>query len=128
MITEGVLIFGASGNVGLAAVFGVLRSRRRAIAVVRSEKSADTLRATVAQNSAGDEHGDRLEVLVADLSTVQGYSTVVTKAAESEGEEGAGGGKGFQHVWTSSKLFRISSRREELLDQSFWNAMYMLTP
>lgn len=116
MTTEGVLIFGASGNVGLAAVFGALRSGRRAIAVARSQRSADALRATVARDSAGSEHGGRLEVLVADLSTVQGYLTVVAEAAASEGAKGGGGGKGFQHVWSSSKIFRCHTAGQVLLD------------
>lgn len=119
MTTEGVLIFGASGNVGLAAVFGALRSGRRAIAVVRSQRSADALRATVARDSAGSDHGGRLEVLDADLSTVQGYLNVVAQAAASEGAKGAAGGdggKGFQHVWSSSKISQCHTAGQVPLD------------
>ncbi|KXJ87499.1 hypothetical protein Micbo1qcDRAFT_197818 [Microdochium bolleyi] len=96
MSTEAVLIFGASGNIGVAAVIAALRSGRHAIAVVRSENSADSLRTTAAGLISRDKL-DRLTVLVADLSTVQGYKDVVARAIQSGGK----GSHGFQHVWSS---------------------------
>ncbi|KAJ1323880.1 SDR family NAD(P)-dependent oxidoreductase [Microdochium nivale] len=96
MSTEGVLIFGASGNIGVAAVIAALRSGRRAIAVVRSDKSAESLRTSVA-SGVSLEKQDQLKTLVADLSTVEGFKNVVARAIQADDEQG----RGFQHVWAS---------------------------
>src|SRR3954468_15282685 len=40
---ENVLIIGATGNIGIAAVLGALRSKRNVLAVVRNQASAEKL-------------------------------------------------------------------------------------
>ena len=43
MSTETVLVIGATGNIGVSAVFAALRSGRKVLAVVRNQASAEKL-------------------------------------------------------------------------------------
>ncbi|OLN96676.1 hypothetical protein CCHL11_00810 [Colletotrichum chlorophyti] len=86
-MTETVLIFGASGNVGVAAIIGALRTKRNVLAVVRSQASAEKIFKYVGSK-------DGITTVIADVSSEEAVRGVVDQVR-------AGKLPSFQHVWAS---------------------------
>lgn len=86
--TETVLVVGATGNIGIAAITGTLLSDRNVLAVVRSQDSAKKVFEHV---PAGHE---RITIVEADAVSDQGVQGIVDKVR-------AGSLPAFQHVFAS---------------------------
>lgn len=86
MMIERVLVVGATGNIGIAAVKGALRSGRQVLAVVRNQASADKLFKHV-----GSSEG--IDIVEASVVSDTGIKTVVHQVK-------AGKLPPFQHVYT----------------------------
>jgi NAD(P)-dependent dehydrogenase (short-subunit alcohol dehydrogenase family) len=82
---ETVLIVGATGNIGVAASIGALRSGRNVLAVVRNQASAEKLLRHV-----GTREG--ITVVEADVTSYASMHSLVERV--EEGELPA-----FQHVY-----------------------------
>lgn len=109
-MTETVLIFGASGNMGLAAVIGALKTGRHAIAVVRNEASAQKI-----FKYAGSREG--ITIAEADVNSEESIRGVVDQVR-------AGKLPSFQHVWASrnaphSEPTGNSFRKISFLEQGY---------
>ncbi|GKT46342.1 dihydroanticapsin 7-dehydrogenase [Colletotrichum spaethianum] len=87
-MTETVLVFGASGNMGVAAVIAALRSNRQVIAVVRDQNNAEKI-----YKYAGTRDG--ITIAQADPTSEDSLRSLVDQVR-------AGKLPGFQHVWASS--------------------------
>ncbi|GKT40469.1 uncharacterized protein ColSpa_00650 [Colletotrichum spaethianum] len=85
---ETVLVIGATGNIGIAAILGALRSGRNVLAIIRNQDSAKKL---FEHLSEGQE---RVTVVEADVISDQGVQGVVDKVR-------AGTLPAFQHVFSS---------------------------
>ncbi|TGO66516.1 hypothetical protein BELL_0951g00050 [Botrytis elliptica] len=85
---ENVLIIGATGNIGVAAVLGALQSKRHVLAIVRNQASADKLFKHV-----GTKNG--ITTVEADIMSEGGVQTVVDQFR-------AGKLPGFQHVYSAA--------------------------
>ncbi|KAM0249689.1 hypothetical protein ACHAQJ_008950 [Trichoderma viride] len=83
---ECVLIVGATGNIGVAAVKGALRSGRQVLAIVRNQASADKL-----YKHIGSSEG--IKVVEADVTSDTGVKSVVDQVK-------VGKLPAFQHVYT----------------------------
>ncbi|KAF6806997.1 short-chain dehydrogenase [Colletotrichum musicola] len=86
-MTETVLIFGASGNVGIAAVIGALRVKRNVIAIVRNQATAEKIFKYV-----GTREG--ITTVEADINSEESIKGVIDQVR-------AGKLPSFQHVWAS---------------------------
>ncbi|GKT66852.1 short-chain dehydrogenase [Colletotrichum tofieldiae] len=86
--TETVLVIGATGNIGIAAILGALRSGRNVLAVVRNQDSAKKLFEHL------HEGQDSITVVEADVISDHGVQGVVEKVR-------AGSLPAFQHVFSS---------------------------
>ncbi|RMZ67706.1 short-chain dehydrogenase [Pyrenophora seminiperda CCB06] len=86
--TETVLIVGATGNIGIAAIMGALGSDRNVLAVVRDQHSARKVFEHVPTGH------DRITIVEADAVSDQGVQGVVDKVR-------AGSLPAFQHVFAS---------------------------
>ncbi|KAK1513474.1 uncharacterized protein CCOS01_14416 [Colletotrichum costaricense] len=86
-MTETVLVFGATGNIGVAVIIGALRAKRHVIAVVRSQASAEKMFKYVGSR-------DNITVVEADLTSEDSLRGVVDQVR-------AGKLPAFQHVWAS---------------------------
>ncbi|KAF9871062.1 hypothetical protein CkaCkLH20_11479 [Colletotrichum karsti] len=86
-MTETVLVFGASGNVGVAAIIAALRSNRKVIAVVRSQASAQKIFDYIGSR-------DGITVVEADVTSEDSVREVVDQVREGKLPP-------FQHVWAS---------------------------
>ncbi|KAL7908291.1 hypothetical protein GGI35DRAFT_453786 [Trichoderma velutinum] len=84
---ERVLVIGATGNIGVAAVKGALNSGRQVLAIVRNQTSAEKL-----YKHVGSSEG--IEVIEADVTSDTGVKSVVDQVK-------AGKLPAFQHVFTS---------------------------
>lgn len=95
MATQTVLIVGATGNIGVAAVKGALQAGRNVLAIVRNQNSADKLTKHV-----GNTEG--ITFVEADIGSDSGVKDVVTKVRQ-------GKLPAFQHVYSSGmkKILRI---------------------
>lgn len=85
-MTEHVLVIGASGNIGVSAIKGALRSGRQILAIVRNQASADKL-----YKHVGSSEG--ITVVEADVTSGTGVKSVVDRVK-------AGKLPAFQHVYT----------------------------
>lgn len=88
-MVERVLVVGATGNIGVAAVKGALRSGRHVLALVRSQASADKL-----YKHVGSSEG--ITVVEADVTSDTGVQGVVDQVR-------AGKLPAFQHVYTCGR-------------------------
>lgn len=88
-MTETVLIFGASGNMGVSAVIAALRSGRQVIAVVRNKANGEKI-----YKYAGTREG--ITVAEADPTSEDSLRALVDQVR-------AGKLPSFQHVWASCK-------------------------
>ena len=86
---ETVLIIGATGNIGAAAVLGALRSKRNVLAIVRNQASANKLFQHIGTK-------DGITTVEADIMSDQGVQTVVDQVR-------AGKLPPFQHVYSAGK-------------------------
>ncbi|WQF83998.1 Putative short-chain dehydrogenase/reductase SDR, NAD(P)-binding domain superfamily [Colletotrichum destructivum] len=86
-MTETVLIFGASGNMGVSAVIAALRSGRQVIAVVRNKANAEKI-----YKYAGTREG--ITVAEADPTSEDSLRALIDQVR-------AGKLPSFQHVWAS---------------------------
>ncbi|KEY63847.1 hypothetical protein S7711_11495 [Stachybotrys chartarum IBT 7711] len=86
--TETVLVVGATGNIGIAAIHGALHSGRNVLAIVRNENSAKKLSEHLSDGL------DRVTVVEADVVSDTGVQGVVDKVR-------AGALPAFQHVFAS---------------------------
>ncbi|KAF5869563.1 putative short-chain dehydrogenase reductase sdr protein [Botrytis fragariae] len=85
---ENVLVIGATGNIGVAAVLGALQSKRHVLAIVRNQASADKLFKHV-----GTKNG--ITTVEADIMSEGGVQTVVDQVR-------AGKLPDFQHVYSAA--------------------------
>lgn len=85
-MAERVLVIGATGNIGVSAVKGALRSGRQVLAIVRNQASADKL-----YKHVGSSEG--IVVVEADVTSDKGVKSVVDQVK-------AGKLPAFQHVYT----------------------------
>jgi NAD(P)-dependent dehydrogenase (short-subunit alcohol dehydrogenase family) len=86
---ETVLIVGATGNIGTAAVKGALNAGHHVLAVVRNSASADKLFQNVGTR-------DGIITIEADILSPNGVQSVVDQVKESKLPA-------FQHVYTAGK-------------------------
>lgn len=84
---ETVLVVGATGNIGVAAIIGALRSDRNVLAIVRDQHSAKK----VFEHVLSTDHV-RIKTVEADAVSEQGVQSVVDKVR-------AGSLPAFQHVF-----------------------------
>lgn len=89
-MAERVLVIGATGNIGVSAVKGALRSGRQVLAIVRNQASADKL-----YKHVGTSEG--ITVVEADVTSDTGVKSVVDQVK-------AGKLPAFQHVYTCGQL------------------------
>lgn len=82
---ETILVVGATGNIGTAAIIGALRSGRKILAIVRNQESASKLFRNV-----GSEEG--ITTVQADVTSDTGVKSVVDEVR-------AGKLPAFQHVY-----------------------------
>lgn len=94
-MTETVLIFGASGNIGIAAVIGALQSKRNVIAVVRSQASGQKI-----LDYVGSSEG--ITIVEADVASMESLRGVVDRVR-------AGELPSFQHVFASRESLPLNS-------------------
>ncbi|KAL6831795.1 hypothetical protein V8C40DRAFT_159731 [Trichoderma camerunense] len=83
---EHVLVIGATGNIGVAAVKGALNSGRQVLAIVRNQTSAEKL-----YKHVGSSEG--IQVIETDVTSDTGIKSVVDQVK-------AGKLPAFQHVYT----------------------------
>ncbi|KAF6828332.1 short-chain dehydrogenase reductase family [Colletotrichum plurivorum] len=86
-MAETVLIFGASGNIGISAVIGALRAKRNVIAVVRSKASGQKI-----LDYVGPSEG--ITIVEADMTSMESLRGVVNRIREGKLPS-------FQHVFAS---------------------------
>jgi short-subunit dehydrogenase len=91
-----VLIIGATGNIGVAAVLGALRSKRNVLAIVRNQASANKLFQHIGTR-------DGITTVEADIMSDQGVQTVVDQVR-------AGKLPPFQHVYSAGKSLMYLNR------------------
>ncbi|KAH8653864.1 short-chain dehydrogenase/reductase-like protein SDR [Xylariales sp. PMI_506] len=97
---ETVLVVGATGNIGVAAVYAALRSQRSVLAIVRNQASADKL-----INHIGSREG--ITIVEADITSEQGLQGVVDQVK-------AGKLPSFQHVYSAPGGLYVSPPLAEL--------------
>ncbi len=86
---ETVLVVGATGNIGVAAVIGALRSKRQVLTIVRNQDSAEKLFTHV-----GTKEG--ITTVQADITSDDGVRSVVDQVR-------AGKLPSFQHVYAAGE-------------------------
>ena len=102
-----VLVIGATGNIGVAAVLGALRSKRNVLAIVRNQASANKLFQHV-----GTKEG--ITTVEADIMSDQGVQTVVDQVR-------AGKLPHFQHVYSAGKSLTFLIRTRLTVSTSWWS-------
>lgn len=88
-MTETVLVFGASGNVGVAAIIGALSANRHVIAVVRNQSSAEKMFKQVGRRES-------ITIVEADITSEDSVKSIVDQVRR-------GILPSFQHVWASRR-------------------------
>lgn len=88
-IMETVLVVGATGNIGVAAIHGALRTKRNVLAIVRNQDSASKLFKHVGTK-------DGITTVEADVTSETGVQGVVDQVK-------AGKLPTFQHVYSCGK-------------------------
>ncbi|KAF2670948.1 short-chain dehydrogenase/reductase-like protein SDR [Microthyrium microscopicum] len=106
---ETVLVVGATGNIGVAAVKAALRTKRHVLAVVRNQTSADKLFKHV-----GVREG--ITTVEADVRSETGLQEVVDKAK-------AGKLPAFQHVYSTVGTMDMTSPIQNLSTSAFREVM-----
>jgi short-subunit dehydrogenase len=86
---ETVLVVGSTGNIGVSAVLGALRSKRNVLAIVRNQASAEKLFKHIGTR-------DGVTTVEADIMSDTGVQGVVDKVK-------AGKLPAFQHVYSTGK-------------------------
>ena len=99
--TPTVLVVGASGNVGTAAVIAALKLNYHVLAIVRSEESAEKL-----SNNVGTRSG--ITTVEADILSDSGVKSVVDRV--QKGELPA-----FQHVYSAGECKHLVAFADVLL-------------
>lgn len=89
-MSETVLIVGATGNIGIAAAQGALKSGRKVLAIVRNEESAQRLFDALKTK-------DGITTVQADVSSETGVQSVVEQVE-------AGKLPAFQHVYATGSF------------------------
>jgi NAD(P)-dependent dehydrogenase (short-subunit alcohol dehydrogenase family) len=84
---ETVLVVGSTGNIGFSAVHAALSAKRKVLAVVRDQNSADKLVKYIGSN-------ENITFTQADVLSDTGVKSVVDQVR-------AGKLPAFQHVWSS---------------------------
>jgi NAD(P)-dependent dehydrogenase (short-subunit alcohol dehydrogenase family) len=87
---ETVLVVGATGHVGIAAIHGALQAGYNVIAIVRNQTSAQKISEHVSEGL------DRITMVEADVISDTGVQTVVDKVR-------SGALPAFQHVFSSGE-------------------------
>ena len=87
---ERVLVVGATGNIGVAAIIAALRTKRNVLAIVRNQDSAEKLFKHVGTK-------DGITTVEADVISEDGVQSVVDQVQ-------AGKLPSFQHVYSCGKL------------------------
>lgn len=87
---EHVLVLGATGNIGVAAIKAALRTKRGVLAVVRNQTSANKLFQHVGSR-------DGITTVEADVTSDSGVQSVVDQVK-------AGKLPSFQHVYSTGKI------------------------
>jgi short-subunit dehydrogenase len=103
-----VLIIGATGNIGVAAVLGALRSNHNVLAIVRNQASANKLFQHV-----GTKNG--ITTVEADIMSDRGVQIVVNQVR-------AGKLPPFRHVYSAGKS-PIYSMRTLLNVSTSWQSI-----
>jgi NAD(P)-dependent dehydrogenase (short-subunit alcohol dehydrogenase family) len=86
---ETVLVVGSTGNIGISAVIGALRSGLKVLAIVRNQASAEKLVKGVGSR-------DGITFVEADIASDGGVRSVVDRVK-------AGELPAFQHVYAAGK-------------------------
>jgi NAD(P)-dependent dehydrogenase (short-subunit alcohol dehydrogenase family) len=86
-MAETVLVIGSTGNIGFSAVHAALSAKRKVLAVVRDQNSADKLVKYIGSN-------ENITFTQADVLSDTGVKSVVDQVR-------AGKLPAFQHVWSS---------------------------
>ncbi|KAK2027528.1 NAD(P)-binding protein [Colletotrichum zoysiae] len=86
-MAETVLVFGASGNVGIAAIIGALSSNRQVLAIVRNQASAEKIFRFVGSRN-------KITIVEADITSEDSVRGVIQQVRRGELPS-------FQHVWAS---------------------------
>jgi short-subunit dehydrogenase len=84
---ETVLVVGSTGNIGVSAVIGALRSQRAVLAIVRNQASAEKL-----YKHVGTREG--ITTVEADITSDHGVRSIVDQVK-------AGKLPAFQHVYSA---------------------------
>lgn len=90
---ETVLVVGATGNIGVSAIIGALRSKYNVLAVVRNKSSAEKMFEHV-----GTKKG--ITIVEDDITSDDGLELVVEKVRK-------GDLPAFQHVYSCGKLVEV---------------------
>ena len=94
---ETVLVVGATGNIGVAAIHGALRTKRNVLAIVRNQDSANKLFKHVGTK-------DGITTVEADVTSETGVQGVVDQVK-------AGKLPTFQHVYSCGRLHQTLNGR-----------------
>ena len=94
---ETVLVVGATGNIGVAAISGALRTKRNVLAIVRNQSSADKLFKHIGTK-------DGITTVEADVTSETGVQGVVDQVK-------TGKLPAFQHVYSCGELDSLSPGR-----------------
>lgn len=86
---ETVLVVGATGNIGVAAILGAIRAKRNVLAIVRNQTSADKLFQHVSSKEG-------ITIVEADIISEGGVQGVVDQVR-------AGKLPAFQHVYAAGE-------------------------
>lgn len=86
---EAVLVVGSTGNIGVSAVIGALRSKKQVLAIVRNKAAGEKLFQHVGTS-------ENIILVEADIISDDGVQKVVQKVKD-------GKLPAFQHVFTSGR-------------------------
>ncbi|KAI8306102.1 hypothetical protein K4K59_011729 [Colletotrichum sp. SAR11_240] len=117
-MAETVLVFGASGNIGVSAVIGALQAKRKIIAVVRNQTSAEKIFDYVGTR-------DGITIAEADITSEDSVRGIVDQVR-------AGKLPPFQHVfaspgglyWETSLIDLETSALHEIMKINFETYLY----
>jgi NAD(P)-dependent dehydrogenase (short-subunit alcohol dehydrogenase family) len=113
---ETVLVIGSTGNIGASAVTAALRSKRKVLAIVRNQNSADKLVKHIGSS-------ERITFVEADVLSDSGVQGVVDQIR-------AGKLPSFQHVYSCGQfpVVLISQTLPPLTFQSSWRRVHRNSP
>lgn len=90
---ETVLVVGSTGNIGVSAIIGALRSNRRVIAVVRNKAAGDKIFQHVGTK-------ENITLAEADVLSEHGIANIVRQVEEGKLPS-------FQHVYAAGMYLSI---------------------